>query len=342
MKWVWLMLVVSCCARPTPTPPNARAFYFWRSTFRLSATERAALERTQVTRLFVRFFDVALLSEGDAQPVGPLVIEEPALPPGLEVIPTVFLREQVFRPASGVDPSLLASRVWTRVTATARELGQPVHELELDCDWAEGSRANYFAFLTALARVAGPGVRLGATIRLHQVKYRERTGVPPVERGMLMAYNMGQLDGDPTHQSIFDAERAKAYLGRLAEYPLPLDVGLPVWSWVVQVRDGAVVGLLQHADPTELGHQAFLRRDADGRFTATTSAFLQGTMVREGDQLKPEGLDAAATEHAAELIAAKLRPEPRTVALFDLSDRNLDRLGVTTLEHLFATKAGTP
>jgi hypothetical protein len=71
-------------------------------------------------------------------------------------------------------------------------------------------------------------------------QYRERTGVPPVDRGMLMFYNMGKLSAEPGARSIYDADAAERYLARVGEYPLPLDLALPIWSWTVQVRDGAI------------------------------------------------------------------------------------------------------
>jgi hypothetical protein len=68
------------------------------------------------------------------------------------------------------------------------------------------------------------------------VKYRERTGVPPVDRGMLMFYNMGRFSADPEARAIFDLESARRYLARISSYPLPLDLALPMWSWTVAPR----------------------------------------------------------------------------------------------------------
>ena len=45
---------------------------------------------------------------------------------------------------------------------------------------------------------------MSATIRLHQVKYRADTGVPPVDRGMLMAYNLLPPDQAGERSSILD------------------------------------------------------------------------------------------------------------------------------------------
>jgi hypothetical protein len=170
------------------------------------------------------------------------------------------------------------------------------------------------------------------------VKYRERTGVPPVDRGMLMFYNMGKFSADPEARAIFDAASAERYLARVADYPLPLDLALPIWSWTVQLRDGAVAGVLQSTDPAELDAADFLDHRGDGRHVATRTTFLHGALVREGDVLKAETTGPDETFAAAMLIAPRLAPAAgRTVSLFDLSERNLHRHDSRSLERVFRT-----
>jgi hypothetical protein len=212
-------------------------------------------------------------------------------------------------------------------------------EIQLDCDWTESTKTAYFAFLSAL-KAKHAGVSLSATIRLHQIKYRERTGVPPIDRGMLMFYNMGKFSADPDARSIFDPDAAARYVGRLHDYPLALDVALPIWSWVVELRDDVVIDLLQSTDPDELAGQDFLNRSAPDRFVATRTAFLHGVLLREGDVLKVEVTGPAETMSAAKMIESflpNLHPgaPSRTVSLFDLSERNLNRHGIEKLDTVF-------
>src|SRR5207253_974111 len=116
------------------------------------------------------------------------------VPPGIEVVPVIYLRESALRRGGPEGARDLAAQVWREVDARAREAHLAVRELKMDCDWSEGTRAAYFTFLATLRDLARPtGITLSATIRLHQIKYRERTGVPPVDRGMLMFYNIGRI-----------------------------------------------------------------------------------------------------------------------------------------------------
>lgn len=319
-------MLLACHSRESP--PARRAFYYWRTTFSLSDVERRALAELHVSRLYVRAFDVVW--NGGPVLAGQLVMQT-RVPEGLEVIPVVFVRDEVIANLTEVRAKELAQMIATEVQA----LGLAGKELQLDCDWTDKTRDMYFTLLRDL-RAALPGVALSSTIRLHQVKYRERTGVPPVERGMLMFYNMGKFSADPDARVIFDAASASKYLERVSTYPLPLDVALPIWSWVIQVRDDRVVDLLQSTDPDELPALDFLRRDGD-RFIATRTAFLHGVLLREGDVLNVEVTGPAEAREAANMIAPHLPAveSPRTVTLFDLSERNLTRHGTEALDQVY-------
>ena len=331
-------LVACKDAEPVPVgPPAHRAFYFWRTTFRLSPQERLALAELHTERLYTRVFDVAWTTDAP-QFLGKLSSADGSgVPAGVEIVPVVYLKNEVFSHATGDRAAALAKEVWAEVTAriTALPAAAP-RELQLDCDWTDTTKDAYFAFLRGL-RTAAPGVALSATIRLHQIKYRERTGVPPIDRGMLMFYNMGKFSPDPDARSIFDPDAAARYVARVHEYPLPLDVALPIWSWVVQVRDDRVIDLLQSTDPDELANVDFLDRSAPDRYVATRGAFLHGVLLREGDVLKVEVTGPTESTAAARMIQSYLAPSAtsRTVSLFDLSERNLNRHGIQNLDRVY-------
>jgi hypothetical protein len=339
------MLALVACGDSTAAPqrPATRAFYYWRTTFALSAAERTALVEQDVTKLYVRVFDVAWNAQASApELVGKLNVgKDQHVPPGIEVVPVVFLKHDVFKRLDAAGGAALARTMWTEVERRSELLGATPRELQLDCDWTESSRDRFFGFVRDVKRASN--VTLSSTIRLHQVKYREATGVPPVERGMLMFYNMGKFSSEPDDRAIFDAGAAEKYLGRVHDYPLPLDVALPIWSWTVHVRDDRVIDLMQSTDPDELPRQDFLIPGFAGgpgpggldRFVVTRNAFLHGTLLREGDVLKVERMGPRETQQAADLLTPHLATTTRSVALFDLSERNLQRHGKDTLDTLF-------
>jgi hypothetical protein len=339
---------VAACSEPAASPvapPAQRAFYYWRTTFALSAAEQRALAELHVARLYVRAFDVVWYEPARA-PVetGPLTVAPDArdarVPAGVEIVPVVFVRAGIFSPGHLDDAGITAAArdTWLGIERRAAALGVTPREVQLDCDWTDSTRDGYFAFIRALRAAATPGLALTATIRLHQVKYRERTGVPPVDRGTLMFYNMGSLSADADARAIFDAPSAVRYLARIPSYPLSLDVALPIWSWTMQLRDDAVVGLLQSTDPDELGALPFLARTGSDRYTALETTYLHGALLRAGDTLKIEVTGEAEAQAAAELVAPALVPDSaRTVTLFDLSERNLSHHGVASLARVYDT-----
>lgn len=336
-----LLLALAACgdSRANSQPPVGRSFYYWRTTFALSPVERAALAEVGVTRLYVRMFDIEWNAVDRApRMVGKLTVPgagapDQKVPPGIEVVPVVFIRQDVFKHMDAATGAQLARETWSEAKRRSELLGATPREFQLDCDWTESSRDRFFGFTRDVERVSG--VALSATIRLHQIKYREKTGVPPVSRGMLMFYNMGKFSAEVTDRAIFDATTAEKYLSRVDDYPLPLDVALPIWSWTVHVRDDRVVDLLQSTDPDELPKLDFVVPGGLDRFVVTRNAFLHGALLRQGDVLKVERMAPRDTQAAADLLRPHLAPATRHVALFDLSERNLQRHAKDTLSVLF-------
>ncbi len=333
-----------------PAPPARRGFYSWRTTFSLSPTERAALEQQHVERLYLRFFDIELVQAGSG-PAVPAVVApvtlgaEPALPRGVEIVPVVFLKNQALSHLGAGGAARLAEQLFAEVEKRAALLGAgPVRELQLDCDWTASTREEFFALARAVQALAyKEGAQVSATLRLHQLKYRERTGVPPVSRGMVMLYNLAPVSGAPGARAIYDPQIAESYLSRMDDYPLPLDVALPLFAWTVQSRGGRVERLLDGVAEADLAAESgWLRRTGPGRFIAQESRFFQSGFVREGDLLQADAaspadaLDAA-SRAAAHLAAARADTStgPRTISLFDLSDRNLRRHDPASLDRLF-------
>ena len=319
------------CRRPATA---RRAFYFWRTTFSLTAGEQEVLRRHHVERLYLRLFDVAW-EQGRSLPVGRCAFRD-TVPKGLDVVPVVFLSNAVFEHEP--KPEALAGRVWGLTRSSADQAGFTFRELQVDCDWSAATRDAFFAFCRSLGALATQAsVRLSATIRLHQVKYAARTGVPPVERGMLMFYNMGRLEPAPDRPSIFNVQDADRYASFVDAYPLPLDAALPIFSWAIQSRDGKVVGLLEKSDGVSLDAVPALRRLDAHRFQASDATFLHGTYLQAGDTLAIESVTPELARQAAALLGRRFHPRGDfAISLFDLDERNWRNYGFQDLEALWS------
>lgn len=329
-----LPLVISCSRKVEAR----RAFFYWRTVFVLSENEKAILRNHHIERLYLRLFDVALDgTTGRVLPVGRCEFRD-SLPAGIEAVPVIFLANAVFEHERA--PPELADKVWKLARNMTEEAGIRFRELQVDCDWSDGTREAFFAFCRAMkAFCAGEQIRLSATIRLHQIKYFRRTGVPPVDRGMLMFYNMGKIEANPTRTSIFNSEDASRYTPYLGGYPLPLDGALAIFSWVIHARaNGQMAGLIEKTDVTALDVSPFLRRTSPGHYIVTDAAFFHGIYLKQGDTLVVEAMTPDLSRQSALMLADRLHPDRDfALSLFDLDERNLKGYSRKDLETLYTT-----
>jgi hypothetical protein len=324
---VLLVCVVSFLAltvgRPFNRIPSKRGFYYWKTAWSGSSEIQQALARDHIDRLYMRFFDVVWNgADNVAQPAAPIRFN--AVPPsGVEIVPVVYVTNAVFLKIAYADVEPLAEHVWKKVARMAGARGIAFDELQLDCDWSDGSRRNYFHFVDLLSRqLQGERKLVSSTIRLHQVKYVERTGIPPAARGMLMFYNFGRIEADGSKSSIFNVADASRYSSYIANYPLPLDVVLPAFSWSVHSREGRVLGLLEHLTADDIASVDGFSPSGTNRYTATRSFFFRGRYFVTGDLLLMETTTPGLTREAATLAkrGAGWHKPYGTVALFDLDE----------------------
>lgn len=334
-RWLGAMvcaLLLAGCRRPVaPT----RAFYYWRTTLALSQAERGAIERHHIQRLYLRLFDV-VWDKTAATPVGRIEFNQP-VPSNLDVVPVVYVANSVFEKEPKAED--LADRVWGLVAGMANTGGFAFRQVQVDCDWSDSTREAFFAFCRTLrARAHAAHVELSATIRLHQIKYPHRTGIPPVDRGMLMFYNMGQLVAEPARTTIFNSEDASRYVSFVEDYGLPLDAALAVFSWGIHSRDGQIVGIINKTTAATLDALPALRREADQRYRAASPSLLHGTYLQEGDLVMQETMTPQLTRQSAALLAGHFHPRTgATLALFDLDERNLNNYGPQDLEDIYSS-----
>ncbi|HTB32143.1 MAG TPA: hypothetical protein VK808_08965, partial [Bacteroidia bacterium] len=180
------------------------------------------------------------------------------------------------------------------------------------------------------------GKLLSATIRLHQVKYKEKTGVPPIDRGMLMFYNMGKVNSIPGYNSIYNERDANNYASYVKSYPLPLDVALPVFSWAVIFRDGKVKGINEKAVNQDFSTDSLFLSAGNNIFVSRKAFFLHGRYFMKNDTVKLEQVTPDICEDAANNVSRYLKNEKRTVILFDYDSIYLSTYDKNDLDKIFS------
>lgn len=337
-----LSIVIAClplfysCQPPAVKKERAvqRSFYYWRSVFKLSAFEKESVTQLQVNRLYVKFFDVGWNeSTRNAVPVAQLRVEDKTFFRQKEIVPVVFItNEAVFKMDSSQAPE--TGKNIMKLIKEMTALNGPGHlkELQIDCDWTSGTKEKYFALLRTI-RSLDTTLIISATIRLHQVKYIEKTGVPPVDKGLLMCYNMGNLKEIATNNSIIETAELKKYIADLDKYPLQLDVALPVFEWNILIRNGRFAGLMPPFAKDAFNSGLFTKNN--NRYLVNADTVFSGYTFKKNDVIRNEPSDYDVIMESAALIAAKLPAGRLYVSLYHLDSLTLSKYSLHEMENIY-------
>ena len=220
------------------------SFYYWKQSFGLTHTEQTYLKELEVKKIYIRFFDIKW-SKVTNNPyiVAPISFKN-TVPSTFHIIPTVYITNNTISNCPEKLIKDLAKLIINNIKEAALSQNIPIKGIQIDCDWSLSTKDKYFQLLQSI-RNSMPKGELSATIRLHQVKFYKKTGIPPVDRGTLMFYNMDAVTDSTTNNSILDLEIAQQYFYNFDEYTIPLDVALPLFKWGVIRRRGKVVQLIK-------------------------------------------------------------------------------------------------
>jgi hypothetical protein len=281
-------------------------------------------------------FDVDWAAEvHDIIPVAEISFAEKP-PAQMEVIPTVYITNGAMQNLNPQSVELSSRKIITQVEGICKKNAITFKEVQFDCDWNESTRGKYFALLSYIKEyVHKQHKQLSATIRLHQVKYFRRTGVPPVDRGMLMFYNMGKLESLARRKSIYNKEDAGLYIGSLKSYKLPLDVALPVFSLILQTRDREIVDLINKSFLNDIMRDSRFKKLRNDAYIVQGSFFLHGVYFMKDDILHVEQLSGDELLDASQSVADHLNRNTRTITLFDLDSLNLRNFNEKDIQQAF-------
>ena len=278
-----------------------RSVYYWSTTLRMDSVKEQFMREHNVSRMYIRYFDVVEDESGRPVPNATLRFVT-AVPKGIEVVPVVYIVNSCMRR----DISGLAEKIYRRVRQMNETNGiGGVKEIQIDCDWTMRTHSVYFSFLRQLRSMAGAdGIKLSATIRLHQLSQP----APPVDRGVLMMYNTGDFTDLACRKPILDMNDAAPYMPRLAGYGLPLAAAYPLYSWRILFRRGRYVGIM-HAD--------------------------DDLPVLPGDSIVERRVEMADILKAKDAVSRKRADANSEIILFDMSNQNITRFKSEDYEKIY-------
>lgn len=315
-----LCFIISCRQQEQPII----SFYYWKTIFRLSPKEKSTLTENQVKRVYIRYFDIDLSPKTQKPyPRTPIRFEDKTS--DFEIIPVVYIKNKVMLDKK-LDVMDLAEKINNFMQQINSKNNITIQEIQIDCDWTLGSKDNYLRFIEIFKKVSNK--KLSATIRLHQIKYFKKTKIPNVDRGVLMYYNMGKIAPDSLN-SIYDRSIANRYLSSLQNYPLPINIALPIYSWGIHMRDGKIIGLRNKIDTQNLKNNDSFVLTKKNWFTVKKSSFTGGIFYKENDQLKIETISRNDLLEMAADIEENTDQNPNEIIFYDLDEFNLKNYDTT-------------
>ena len=332
-----------------------RAFYYWKNNESyLTDGEVERLVNLNAQKLYVKFFEVETDPVFGSKPFAKssLRIQEYSgytqtahdslvckTMQALNIIPTVYIKNEVFYNAPTGSLDTLADNIFflvnkyyiekirNRWNDNMQNKTAAYKEIQVDCDWTEKTKDNYFYLLRALKKLSQRDI--SCTLRLYPYKYSNKMGIPPVDKATLMCYNLINPLENEDKNSIQNNEELEKYLRNIKDYPLHLDIALPVFSWMQLYQNNQLRGMI---NPEASDSQLLLKPVKPLWYELEKDAELGEHYLRQGDKIKLEEVSEKVTRESIGLLQRYLSMDSTTtVTLFQLDERNLQKYSDETL-----------
>ena len=315
-----------------------KSVYFWKNTFDITTKDSAFLNQMGIDKVYCKLMDVDWSPVHHAFPASQTRIYK-TTQLRQQFVPVVFITNRTMQYCTDYEVTELAQKLWSKITLLKKDY--KIDEIQLDCDWTESTRKKYFNLIRALKEISA--TKVSVTIRLHQYKYRSRTGIPPADRGMLMCYNIDDIKNIKTVNSIYTEKEALKYFTVKSPYPLELDFALPSFSWGVLFSRGEFKAIIDEWDETTLNQRTYITPIGDNRYQITEDIVLQrpeafnDIYLRNGDIIRYENIDKEALISSASVAHHALNNNTPAVAFFSYDTLTIKTFGLDTYEKVYST-----
>ena len=301
LQLLFLILIFNSCSKKDIDPDYG--FYFWRSKLILSETEQKILNKSKAPNLYTRFFDVVKQNNQFLE-VGVTAIDE-NFATNKKIVPVIFITNETWINIKPSEITFLATKINAHINRIkSNQKLNLENEIQIDSDWTVSTKADYFKFLSTLKKISGTNVT--CTLRLHQVKDKVQTGIPPVDKMYLMCYATSSPLENQDQNSILDVKTLKSYLKNLDDYPTKLDVALPIYSWGIVTNHVGKKKLINALSAEELMQNKNFRKLTQNRFEVLKDDFYFGMYLNKGFQIKIEEIPEEDILESINFINGKL------------------------------------
>lgn len=296
----FLLFILFSCSKKQSHPYT---FYYWKTHLKLDQEEKKTLDKAQSPFLYTRFFDVDKVG-GKFQPVA-VITKDNSFQTNKQIVPVVFITNQSMLHISAEEITFLAESIYQMIQKKAGEYQLKINnEIQIDCDWTAGTRDDYFKFLKELKRISGKEIT--CTLRLHQVKDKKNTGIPPVDKVYLMCYSTSSPLENSDKNSILDVVTLKNYLSKLEDYPIKkIEVALPIYSWGIVTNHLGKHRLINALSQKDLENPNF-RKISDHEVEIMKDGFYFRNYLNKGFKIKIEEISEEQLQEAILFLEKKI------------------------------------
>ncbi|MBD3903745.1 hypothetical protein NAL32_01625 [Chryseobacterium sp. Ch-15] len=300
LQLLFVFLLLNSCSKVKTHPYS---FYYWKTNLVLNETEKKSLDESTAPFLYTRFFDVDKVN-GKFQPVA-VITKDKKFKTDKQIVPTVFITNQTFLHIKKEELHFLAESIHQLIQKKAKDYQLKINnEIQIDCDWTAGTKDDYFEFLKQLKKISQKEIT--CTLRLHQVKDKNLTGIPPVEKVYLMCYSTSSPLENSDKNSILDLNIMKSYLSKLEDYPIKkIEVALPIYSWGIVTNHLGKHKLINALSAKDLDNPNF-KKISDTEIEILKDGFYFGNFLNKGFKIKVEEISQKQLDSAIEFLDKKI------------------------------------
>lgn len=243
----------------------SKSFYYWENTYNIKNTKE---------KLYIKILEIAYNKKIE------LIKTKFTKKAPKDFIPVIYITNETMKK---VD----YKKIFFIIKNFLEKSNFSFKHLQIDCDWSLSSKSNYFNLLKALKKEMKK--TLSATIRLHQIKYYKKTGVPSIDYGVLMYYNMSDIASFNTKNSILDNQIAKKYHHNFDTYPLKLKLALPLYSQAIQFRNKKALEIFEGVKASDF-QKNFIKLE-NNYYKVKNSTYFKGRYIYKNDIFRFEDID---------------------------------------------------
>ncbi len=295
-----LIVLFSCSKQEEKNHPYT--FYYWKTKLTLKKSEQKALEKATEKKLYTRFFDIDK-SNGRFQPLG-VIRKDSTFHSSKQITPVVFITNRSFYRITDKEIRFLAEKTLELIKDKTKKLSlNTSNEIQFDCDWTQGTKKDYFKFLEIVKEISKKEIT--STLRLHQVKDKKIMGIPPVDKVYLMCYSTSSPLENSTKNSILDVNLLKNYLTKLENYPLKMDIALPIYSWAIVTNHLGKHLLINGVNTNDLD-KSNLKKISNNEAIVLKNGFYFGKYLNKDFKIKVEEISTQQRDDVIRFLEKKI------------------------------------